>query len=284
LVLTAIFWGGTFISARMLAGNIPPFSAAFFRFLFASVCLYAIVIRQHGNLALPRRSQVLPVLLLGMTGVFAYNFFFFNGLKWISAGRASVIIANNPIVISTIAAILFKEHLSLGKVVGILTSFSGAAIAISGGNPVDLFSGGVGMGDLMIVGCVASWSAYSLLGKWVMNDMPALLAVAHASAVGMLFLLIPAWIEGMPGAIGSYTVADWGNFAYLGCFGTVLGFVWYYQGIQAIGPSRASLFINFVPICAILMAHGFLGEPLTMSLVIGAGLVIAGVSLVSLQK
>jgi len=117
-----------------------------------------------------------------------------------------------------------------------------------------------------------------------MDDMPALLAVAHASAVGMLFLFIPAWIEGMPVSMGSYTASEWGNFAYLGCFGTVLGFVCYYHGIQALGHSRASLFINFVPICSIFMAHVFLGEPLTLSLVTGAVLVIAGVSLVSLQK
>jgi drug/metabolite transporter (DMT)-like permease len=121
--------------------------------------------------------------------------------------------------------------------------------------------------------------AYSLLGKHVMRDLAPLRAVAHSAAIGMLALLIPACLEGMPAALPAYSWADWGNLVYLGWFGTVLGFVWYYEGIRAIGPSRASLFINFVPISAICLAHIILKEPLTLSLVIGGAMVIAGVSL-----
>jgi drug/metabolite transporter (DMT)-like permease len=279
LLLTAVFWGGTFISGRMLAGFVPPFSAAFFRFLFATVCLYAIVIRREGKIPKLAGSQIIPVILLGLTGVFAYNALFFSGLSLVPASRASVIIANNPIVISIFAALLFKEKLTPAKIAGILISVSGAVIAISNGNPAALFSEGVGFGDLLILGCVLSWSAYSLLGKHVMAKLSPLTAVAHSSAVGMLALLAPAWMEGMPASFLFYRLADWCNLAYLGWFGTVVGFVWYYQGIQIIGPSRASLFINFVPISAICLAHFVLREPLTLSLLTGVVLVIVGVSL-----
>jgi drug/metabolite transporter (DMT)-like permease len=279
LMMTAIFWGGTFISGRMLADSVPPFSAAFFRFLFAAICLYAIVVHREGRIPRLERQQILPVALLGLTGVFAYNVFFFNGLKLITAGRASIIIANNPIIISVFSTLFFKESLSPIKVVGILISVTGAVIAISGGDPLALFAGGIGIGDLLIFGCVLSWSAYSLIGKRVMRDLSPLAAVSHSAAVGVLALLIPACLEGMPAAVPGYSLADWGNLAYLGLFGTVLGFVWYYEGIRVIGPSRASLFINFVPISAICLAHIILKEPLTVSLLVGGILVITGVTL-----
>lgn len=279
LLLTALFWGGTFISGRMLAGSVTPFCAAFFRFLIAAGCLYAIVVHRHGAIPRLARAQFLPVMLLGLTGVFAYNILFFNGLRLIPAGRASIIIANNPIVISVLSALFFGETLSLIKIVGILISVSGAATAISGGDPLGLFAGGIGLGDLYILGCVLSWSAYSLLGKRVMRDLSPLLATSHAAAVGVVALFIPACMEGMPALMGGYSLVDWGNLAYLGVFGTVIGFVWYYDGIRMIGPSRASLFINFVPISAILLAHMILGEPLTPSLLVGASMVVAGVTL-----
>ena len=177
LLMTAIFWGGTFISGRMLADSVPPFSAAFFRFLFAAVCLYLLVVRREGKIPRLARPQILPVVLLGLTGVFAYNAFFFNGLKLINAGRASIIIANNPIIISVLSALFFRETLSPTKVVGILISVIGAVIAISGGDPLALFEGGIGIGDLYIFGCVLSWSAYSLIGKRVMRDLSPLAAV-----------------------------------------------------------------------------------------------------------
>jgi drug/metabolite transporter (DMT)-like permease len=63
----------------------------------------------------------------------------------------------------------------------------------------------------------------------------------------------------------------------LGIFGTVIGFVWYYQGIKAIGPTRAGQFINFVPMSAIVLAFLLLNEPLTSSLLLGALFVITGV-------
>ncbi len=279
LLLTAIFWGGTFISGRMLAGSVPPSSAAFFRFLIATVCLYTLMIHRQGRIPRLERHQILPVVLLGLTGVFAYNFFFFNGLKQVAAGRASIIIANNPIVISVFSALFFREALSPIKVFGILVSVSGAIAAISDGDPLALFAGGIGLGDLYIFGCVLSWSAYSLLGKRVMRDLSPLTAVSHSAAVGALTLLIPACLEGMPSSLPSYSLTDWSNLIYLGLFGTVLGFVWYYEGIRVIGPSRASLFINFVPLSAIFLAHIILKEPLTPSLLVGALLVIAGVTL-----
>jgi drug/metabolite transporter (DMT)-like permease len=66
---------------------------------------------------------------------------------------------------------------------------------------------------------------------------------------------------------------------YLGFFGTVIGFVWYYEGIKKIGPMKASLFINFVPISAVVMAFFILDEPITLSLLIGTLLVCSGVYL-----
>ena len=61
LLLTALFWGGTFISGRMLAGSVTPFCAAFFRFLIAAGCLYAIVVRRYGTVPRLERRHFLPV-------------------------------------------------------------------------------------------------------------------------------------------------------------------------------------------------------------------------------
>lgn len=122
------------------------------------------------------------------TGIFLYNIFFFKGLKLIEAGRAAIIIANNPICIALLSVCFFKEKLSFLKIIGIF---------------------------------------------------------------------------------------------YLGFFGTVIGFVWYYVGIKKIGPTKASIFINFVPVSAAILAFIILEEPLTLSLLIGTILVSSGVYLVN---
>ena len=278
LLLMAIFWGGTFVVGRTLVQTVGPFAAAFFRFAIASVFLVFLLRRAEGRLTWPQKSQIIAVILLGLTGALLYNFFFLKGLKMIEAGRASVIIANNPVFIALFSAYFFKERLNLVKVIGIIISVAGAIVVVSRGQVFEILQGGLGLGEMYIFGCVASWVAFSLIGKAVMENLSPLRAVTYSSIAGTLFLAAPAFLEGGFGFL-AYSLSEWASIFYLGVFGTVLGFLWYYQGIQKIGPTRAGLFINFVPISAILLAFMFIGEPITMSLLIGTVLVSSGVYL-----
>lgn len=279
LILTAIFWGGTFIAGRALSDHVAPFSAAFLRFVIAAVPLLILTYRKEGRFPTIQKEKLFYLLLLGLTGVFSYNVFFFKGLRLIHAGRASLIIANNPIFIAMASFFLFKEKLNAVKIVGILVSVTGAMMAISKGNLQGMLTESFGFGDLFIFLAVLSWVAYSLIGKRVMQDVSAIEAVAYASVTGAIMLFPAALAEGMPTDIFNYTLSNWFSLFYLGVFGTVLGFVWYYEGIKKIGPSKASLFINFVPISAIVLAFLFLDEPITLSLLAGAAMVSLGVYL-----
>ena len=279
LMLTAIFWGGTFIAGRVVAKDVGPFSAAFFRFAIASSFLTLIVWRIDGKLILPKKKQMVPVILLGLTGVFTYNIFFFKGLKLINAGRASIIIANNPIFIAILSAYFFKEKLNLIKVVGIIISVTGAIIVISKGNLNEIVQGNIGRGEIFIFCCVLSWVVYSLIGKVVMADLSPISSVFYSCVIGTFFLFFPACFEGIINNFHHYPIMAWLGIFYLGIFGTVVGFVWYYEGIKQIGPTKASLFINFVPVSAVILAFMILDEPITLSLFIGTILVCAGVYL-----
>jgi drug/metabolite transporter (DMT)-like permease len=281
LLLTAFLWGGTFIAGRVLAQHMGPFSGAFLRFAVACVFLVALTFRMERRLPMPPKKDFLPLLLMGLTGIFAYNFLFLKGLKLIEAGRASVIIASNPIFIAIMSTLIFRDRMNVLKVAGILVSVTGAVTVITRGEFFRVLGGSFGWGEIFIFGCVASWVAYSLLGKAVMSELSPLVSVTYSSVAGTLCLFPAAVMEGMFDA-APYAPVAWVCVGYLGFFGTVVGFVWYYEGIKAIGPVRAGLFINFVPISAVLLAFATLGEPLTLSLLIGAVLVSSGVYLTTL--
>lgn len=279
LLLTALFWGGTFVAGRLVTQNVGPYSIAFLRFTIASILLLLLTWRIEGKLPKLKKSQIMPVILLGITGIFIYNIMFFKGLKIIEAGRASLIIATCPIFITICSAIFLKEKINLVKVLGIVISVCGAIIVISKGNINRVFEGGLGLGEFYIFCCVLSWVAYSLIGKAVMNNLSPLASVSYSSVVGAVALSVPAFFEGLAQNIASQSTIDWLCISYLGVFGTVIGFVWYYQGVERIGPTKAGLFINFVPISAILCAFFILREPITPSLAAGAVLVVSGVYL-----
>ena len=284
LILTAFFWGGTFIAGKVVVRDVGPGSAAFLRFTLAFTILLILTVKSEKKIPKINLKQFVFVLLLGLSGVFAYNIFFFKGLKIIDAGRAALIIALNPIFICLLSACFFKERLTILKVIGILISVSVAIVVISRGDFSGIFSGGLGQGELYILVCVLSWASYSVIGKVVMKELSPLVAVTWSTLIGTLLLLVPAFSEGLFNNIFSLSGLDWAAIFYLGFFGTVVGFVWYYEAIQIIGATRAGLFINFVPISAIILAFFLLDEPVTMSLLTGALLVSSGVYLTNLPS
>ena len=279
LFLTAFFWGGTFIAGKQLAGQVSPSCAAFLRFAIASIFLLLLTRKMEGCLPRIQASHIIWILLSGLTGIFAYNLFFFFGLNFINANRASLIIATNPIFISVFSALLFKESLTAGKVIGLVLSVSGAMTIISNGHPWVQFQTGIGAGELAILGCVLSWVSYSLLAKPMMAALSPVAAVCYSSVAGTVMLFFPAVYDGLFQALPGYTLQHWAGLFYLGFFGTVLGFFWYYQGIQKIGPTRAGVFINFVPVSAVVLSFVILNEPVTPALAVGAVLVLSGVYL-----
>ncbi len=279
LLLTALFWGGAFVAGRIVSQDMGPFSIALLRFGVASILLLLLTWRIEGRLPGLSKPRIIGVVLLGVTGVFLYNVMFFKALSLIEAGRASLIIATCPIFITIASALLLKERIGTMQGVGIILSVCGAVVVISKGRLGQLFGGGLGAGELYVFCCVFSWVAYSLIGKSLMKGLSALACVSYSSVVGAAALLVPACLEGLMQNVGQVSARNWLCILYLAVFGTVVGFVWYYQGVHRIGAAKAGLFINFVPIFAILSAFLILKEPITASLGAGAALVIFGVYL-----
>jgi len=283
LVFTMLLWGGTFIAGRLLAASVEPASAAFLRFLIASAAMLVVTRVVEKRLVIPTKNMWIPLILLGMTGVFAYNVFFFSGLQLIGAGRASLIISCTPLVITIFAAIFLRERLTPLKAIGVLLSLTGAIVVISNGHPGSLFTGGFGSGEQALIGCVLSWSAYSLIGRSVLVTLSPLNAVCYSSIIGTILLSIPAANEGLFCRLSTISSLDWASLAYLGIGGTALGFSLYYQGIKKIGAMRAGIFINLVPLFSILLSWLILGESVKNIVLVGGLLVLTGVTLTNLK-
>lgn len=274
-----LFWGGTFIAGRSLAGFVQPASAAFFRFAIASLALLLLARLIDGKIIIPPRKIWGHLFILGFTGIFSYNMFFFTGLQYIEAGRASLIIALNPLAITLFGALFFQEKLTVRQFIGILISLSGALLVITNGHPRQIFSGTFGIGELSIIGCVASWAAYSLVGRLVLRYLSPLAAVFYSSCIGTLLLFIPALIQGGVFSCPSYRWVDWLSLLFLGLFGTAVGFSLFYAAIKKIGPTRSGVFINLVPFFSIILSWLFLGESIKIQVLSGGVLVLAGVTM-----
>lgn len=282
LALVALLWGGTFIAGRIVAQVLPPMTAATARFAIAVILLLAIVRIAEGGLPRLNWSQIAMTAALGFFGIFLYNLCFFVALSHMPAGRTALFVALNPIVTALLAALLLRERLGPRKWLGIAVAFIGAAVVITRGDlpgAVHDISQSVGKGELMMLCGITGWAAYTLIGRFALKGLSPIAATTYAALWGLLFLVMGAsteWSTLHWSQVGWSVLA---SIVYLGVGGTVIGFIWYYEGVKAIGPSRTSVFNNLVPVFGIALAALLLGEPVLVSMLVGGALAIVGVTL-----
>ena len=278
-----MFFGSTPVAGRVLASYLPPLTATFLRFFLASFFLVFIVFKIYGKLPLLDFRGYLLALFIGITGMIGYNFFLFSGLHFITASRASIIIALNPSLISLFSIIIFKEKFTKFKFTGIVLSLIGAIIVISKGDLNIILQGKAGKGELFVLGTAICWVVFTLIGKVAMKEFKPIIIITYSCLISNIIMIVPVILEGKLQNIFSYNLAVWTSLFVLAFFGTVLAFIWFYEGIDKIGPSRTAVFNNFVPVFATIMAVFILHENITLSLVSGATLIISGIYLSNYQ-
>lgn len=275
-------WGGTFIAGRLIALQLPASVGSALRYVIASVALLVAVSLIEGGLPKLDRRQVIGTLLLGVTGIFAYNLFFLGALSILPASRTSLIIALNPIVTIAIGSRLSAaEKLGARRWLGVGLALLGVWIVIARGDLVATTGNPIGAGELLMFGGVCAWAAYTLIGRRVLTGLSPLAATTWASLWGTLLLLLVAAFD-----FGDVNAADFSPtiiaaLLYLGVFGTAVAFVWYYRGVKVLGAARTVVFNNLVPVFGATFGVLLLDEPLLPSLIVGGAIAIVGVMLVT---
>jgi len=277
LALMAVFWSGVFPAVNIVLKSMGVFSSVFLRFSAAAVILLALLAWREGRLRrLSPRESVL-VVGLGLLGITFYNSLFTAGLALVEASRAALIVPTNPAFTALFAAIFLKERFGATRAAGVVLSLLGALWVLGRGDPKAFLHMDFGLGELFLVSCIFMWSAYTLLGRVALSSLSPLALTAYVMAAGSLPTAIPAWHEQQ--SLAGVTWQSWTALAYLVVFGTVLPFLWFYEGVKALGAARASQFINLVPPLALAEAVLLLGEPFTPALAVGAAFVVAGLFL-----
>lgn len=282
LALVAIIWGGTFVAGRYMSSDLSPVLLASLRFILAALVLVVFLALSKRGFVPMSLGQAVQVTLLGLVGIYAYNLFFFSGLSYIDASRASLIVASNPALMAICGYLFFRERISRVQMAGIALCLLGAGVVIFARAPQGLGSdGGHWLGDALIFGCVLSWVVYSVFCRSVVQAIGALHTVCYSVIAGAAMLSATALFMGeMNGvALRSLSVTDGVCLLYLGVLGSAAAYVMYYDAIQRIGATRAGTFIALNPLTAVLAGVLLLDERLSMAMALGGALVILGILL-----
>jgi drug/metabolite transporter (DMT)-like permease len=271
-------WGGTWIAGRIIAQELPaPLAAPAIRFLLAGLVLAGVALLGEGHIPRPQNGREWGIVTgLAMTGIFLYALCFFYGLKHISAGRGALVVALTPVVVALAAWFLGQERMTPVKLAGVAIAMVGCLTVIGKGNPLALLHGAVGIGEWLILGCVLCWTAYTFIGRRATKTLSPLAATLWASLIGSALIGTTALLQGGADLL-AWSWQVWASVAFLAIGGTALAFTWFADGVKRLGAARASVFVNLVPVFAVLQAAALLDERLALPVLGGGLLVITGV-------
>lgn len=230
-----------------------------------------------GNL--PRGRLVIYALLVSG----AYQLLFLMGLSRTTTGNTALIIATVPLWTALLARIFIGERLHRVAWLGLSGALAGTiVVALQRG---DVAAGPEHLlGNLIVLCSAVTWAASAVYGKPLLEYTTPMQLSAAASAIALpvhIVFAAPFLIDSLP------VLADvdlWLSILYSGILSSGLALPMWNYGLQHAGASHASVIQNVVPLVAIASAWLMRGETVTVSQLIGGGLILGGLVAMRLTR
>jgi drug/metabolite transporter (DMT)-like permease len=289
MVLATLCWSGAFIAGKYSISYIPVFTMTFIRLFIAAVIMYFVMKIMHYPYRLQKHH--IPVFLLtGTIGMFGYHILFFFCLNYTSAINSSIIGAMNPIVTVILAYVFLKQRLNYKQVFGVILSFVGVFLTITGADPEVMKGMTFNKGDLIMLCAVLCWASYGIISSRAIQAdqqspayIPPIPMIYYSFIVGII-VLIPFVVWEPQHFITELPSGVWISIIYMSIFPSAIGYLLQQISIREIGPSRTSIFINLVPVFSIILAVIILSEKLEPVKLLTAALIITGVIITQKER
>ena len=281
LILCGI-WGSTWLFIKLGLADLPPFTFAAIRFIFASVIL-VILISARGVRWPRQRRDWLLIAIVGLLQ-FSLNYgLVFWGEQYISSGLAAVLQSTFPTFGLIIAHFyLPAERMTARKVFGVLLGFVGVAVIFS--DQLTIAGEMALLGSIALVLSAVFGSYGNVLVKAYGSEIdPQVLAAGQMICGFPPLLIMGLALEGNPFRF-RWTMMAVISLAYLVIVGSVIAFALYYWLVRHMAVTKTMLIALVTPVVAVVLGIVVLNEQLNWRLFAGAACIISGIGLIVLRK
>lgn len=277
LVLVGI-WAVNFSIIKIGLEAIRPYGFNALRFPLAALLLAAVLLAT-GRLALPDRGDRTRVVVLGVVGNFLYQLLFISGIARSRAGNASVLLTTSPLWTAAFTWWLGHERIRAAAWLGITATVLGIVLVVGSGADGFRFGTETMVGDLLLIAAAAVWAVYTVGARDLVRKYGSVPVTAWTLWAGAGLLLVVG-IPDMMLLDETVPPSAWGAVVYAGFLGLGVSYLLWYRGVRVLGNTHTSAFGNLTPVFAILVAWPLLGEVPNVWQLLGAFVIIGGISLV----
>ncbi len=274
LLLLGAFWGGSFLFIRVAVPALGPFVLMDLRVLLAAAALilYAVVVSRVPKFQARRRKFL---VLGGLNAAIPFSLIAAAEIN-LTASLAAILNSTTPLFAAVVAAAWMGEALTIRKAIGLLMGIVGVVVLV-GWNPIPLNAVVV----LSIGACLVASLCYALGGVYAKRTFSGAppLTMAIGQLVGAGLLLLPLAVVSVPTESPSFAVAS--SVAALAMLSTALAYIIYFRLLASVGPTSTLTVTFLVPVFGLLFGVLFLGEPAGIGILVGLGIILSSVTLVT---
>ncbi|WP_408009822.1 DMT family transporter [Pseudalkalibacillus sp. A8] len=283
LVIATFFWGTNFVISRILVNVIPPVQLSLVRWSVAFLVFLPFIIKdlKKNKMIIQKHWKVLTVMAL--TGVAGFNTLLYLAVQYTTSINASLVNSLAPLLMVLLSVIFLKDNLFKIQYLGVILSFAGVFIVITGGHLETLLALRINPGDLLVFAAVILFSIYSVLMKKFGVDLPKKTTFIVTIFIAIISLIPFAFYERSYRSIPLDVLPLEALLAivYLGIFPSIVSFICWNEGVMKVGPARASNYLHLIVFFTTILAVAFAGEQLVAAQVVGGLFILSGVILAS---
>jgi drug/metabolite transporter (DMT)-like permease len=278
LVATVLVWAVNFSVVKAALAHFPPMAFTGIRLLAAAI-LFLLVARRSPKPQL-QSGDGKRLLLLGLVGHTFYQTLFIQGIQATTASSSAILLGLTPVFVALLSLFVSSQRPRAAVFLGIGVSVLGVYLVLQES------SRGVGsvLGDLLTLGATFCWSLQTVLSRPLLARYGPLRTSAYAASLGALAFL-PLGLSDLHRLTpSSIPISAWLGLLYSIVFSLVLAYCMWYFAVDRIGPTQTAIYSNLTPVAAMGVAFVALDEPIGIQKVLGAAVILVGISLVRRQR
>ena len=278
--LMVIVWGVHYIVVKDAFSNLAPLTFNAIRFMIGLPILLLAVARHPAALKIARRDA-LRLIPLGLIGPFGYQIFFVLGLARTTSTNTALLGSTMPLWTAVLTIALGIVVIRRQMIAGVVISVIGVVLVVLGSSGSTFsISGRDLVGSTLALGGAMVTAYYNIAVKPLIDRYGGTVVAVWTYTISTLGLIVVAAPDLFRLSPADVPVRVWPHLLFSGAISCAFGFLIENYSLRTLGPARTALYYNFTPLVAAVSGVVFMGDPLTLALLVGAGLTVAGTRIV----
>lgn len=278
LALTMLMWAGNSVAGRAIAGEMSPMAVVTLRWLAVCVVLAFVLGRDLAANAAILRLHWRRIALMGLFGFTGFNALFYIAAYHTTAVNLTLMQAAIPAFVLAGSALFFRTRVGPVQLAGMGLTLGGVCLVATRGDLAHILALSFNIGDLLILVACLFYAGYTLALRH-RPPVPALVFFAAMAGVAFLSSLPLLAAEAVAGQLYWPSLKGWLILAYVSLAPSLLAQVFFIRSVELIGPARAGIFTNLVPVFGAFLAVVILGEEFHLYHAMALGLALGGIAL-----